>query len=162
MKTNHRGVFKDLSIIYMMKFFLEKYLMATSRSLISKQLHHRGLKYASAVRFYKDSWVENYIYRNKPIIDLIMYFIIVYKDWLRNSFLDKSLENNKEQESCCKNISTRGSRVHLLFNIGVQACKFIKKRIQHWCFPVNNAKFLRTTFLIEQLFLIEHPWWLLP
>ena len=32
------------------------------------------------------------------------------------SFLDKSLENNEEQESCCKNISPRDSRVQLLFN----------------------------------------------
>ena len=28
-----------------------------------------------------------------------------------------------------------------------QACNFIKKRLQHNCFPVNIAKFLRTPFL---------------
>ena len=28
---------------------------------------------------------------------------------------------------------------------------FIKKRNQHMCFPVNFAKFLRTTFLMEHL-----------
>ena len=27
------------------------------------------------------------------------------------------------------------------------ACTFIKKRLQHWCFPVNIVKFLRITFL---------------
>ena len=32
---------------------------------------------------------------------------------------------------------------------------FIKKRLQHRCFPVNIAKFLQT------LFSIEHLWWLL-
>ena len=32
----------------------------------------------------------------------------------------------------------------------------LKKRLWHWCFPVNFAKFLRTAF-----FYIEHLWWLL-
>ena len=27
---------------------------------------------------------------------------------------------------------------------------FTKKRLQHWCFPVNIAKFLRTAFFIEK------------
>ena len=27
----------------------------------------------------------------------------------------------------------------------------LKKRLQHWCFLVNVAKFLRATFLIEQI-----------
>ena len=30
---------------------------------------------------------------------------------------------------------------------GLQACSFIKKSLQHLCFPVNIAKFLRTTIL---------------
>ena len=30
---------------------------------------------------------------------------------------------------------------------GVQACSFIKKRLEHRCFPVNTAKFLRTAIL---------------
>ena len=36
-----------------------------------------------------------------------------------------------------------------LFNkvAGMKACSFIKKRLQHWCFPVNIAKFLRAPFL---------------
>ena len=35
-----------------------------------------------------------------------------------------------------------------LFNkiAGLKDCNFIKKRIQHRCFPVNIAKFLRTVF----------------
>ena len=39
--------------------------------------------------------------------------------------------------------------------VGLKACNFIKKRLQHKCFPENIAKFLRTTFFIE------HLWWLL-
>ena len=36
-----------------------------------------------------------------------------------------------------------------LFNkaAGLKACNFIKKRLEHRCFPVKFAKFLRTTFL---------------
>ena len=31
----------------------------------------------------------------------------------------------------------------------IKACKFVKKRIQHRCFPVNIVKFLRTAFFVE-------------
>ena len=30
-----------------------------------------------------------------------------------------------------------------------EACNFIKKRLQHWCFPVKPAKFLRTSSIAE-------------
>ena len=30
---------------------------------------------------------------------------------------------------------------------GVKTCNFIKKRLQHRCFPVNITKFLRAAFL---------------
>ena len=30
---------------------------------------------------------------------------------------------------------------------GVQACSFIKKRLEHRCFPVNTAKFLKAAIL---------------
>ena len=36
---------------------------------------------------------------------------------------------------------------------GLRACKFINKRHQHRCFPEKFAKFLKASFLIEQL-----PW----
>ena len=36
---------------------------------------------------------------------------------------------------------------------GLKTGNFIKKRLQHRCFPVNIAKFLRTAFFIEHL-----PW----
>ena len=40
-----------------------------------------------------------------------------------------------------------------LFNkhAGLQACNFIKNRLQHRCFPVDIAKFLRTTYFEEHL-----------
>ena len=31
-----------------------------------------------------------------------------------------------------------------LFLIKLRACKFIEKRLQHWCFPLHARKFLRT------------------
>ena len=35
---------------------------------------------------------------------------------------------------------------HLCWSL-LQTCNFIKKRLQHWCFPVKLAKFLRTSIL---------------
>ena len=50
-------------------------------------------------------------------------------------------------------------RQSLFFNkvggLSPEACKFIKKRLWHRCFPVNFAKFLRAPFLTE------HVLWLL-
>ena len=44
-----------------------------------------------------------------------------------------------------------------LFLIKLQACKFIEKRLQHWCFPLHVKKIFRTPILKnirEQLLLI--------
>ena len=35
--------------------------------------------------------------------------------------------------------------------LGLKACNFTKKRLQHSCFPVNITKFLRTRFFTEHL-----------
>ena len=35
--------------------------------------------------------------------------------------------------------------------VSFQYCNFIKRRLQHSCFPVNIVKFLRTAFSIEYL-----------
>ena len=34
-----------------------------------------------------------------------------------------------------------------LFLTTLQVCKFIEKKLQHWCFPLHVGKFLRTLFL---------------
>ena len=39
-------------------------------------------------------------------------------------------------------------------DVGLQSCDFIEKRHQHRCFPVSIAKFLRTAFSIEYLWLL--------
>ena len=48
-------------------------------------------------------------------------------------------------------------RQSLFFNkvAGLRPATLLKKRLWHWCFPVNFAKFLRTPFFTE------HLWWLL-
>ena len=38
-------------------------------------------------------------------------------------------------------------------NTRLRPATLLQKRLWHWCFPVNLAKFLRT------IFLIEHLWW---
>ena len=43
--------------------------------------------------------------------------------------------------------SSQESTCAICFFIKVKACKFIKKRLQHKCFPVNFVRFLRTPFL---------------
>ena len=48
---------------------------------------------------------------------------------------------------------------HLCWSL-LQACNFIKKRLQHWWFPVKFAKFLRTSILkkiCERLLLFVSP-----
>ena len=37
---------------------------------------------------------------------------------------------------------------------GLQACNFIKIRVQHKCFPVKTAKILKRPFLTEHLWLL--------
>ena len=37
------------------------------------------------------------------------------------------------------------------FNKAAGLCNFIKRKLQHKCFPVNIAKLLRTAFFIEHL-----------
>ena len=48
-----------------------------------------------------------------------------------------------------RNIRRKTLVLESLFNnvAGLKACNFIKKRLQHRCFPVNIAKFLRTLIL---------------
>ena len=42
-------------------------------------------------------------------------------------------------------------KISVLKNRCPQTCNFIKKRLQHRCFPVKLGKFLRTPFLTEYL-----------
>ena len=47
------------------------------------------------------------------------------------------------------NIHSKVTVLESLFNkvVGLKACNFTKNRLQHWYFPVNIAKILRTPIL---------------
>ena len=67
--------------------------------------------------------------------------------WTENTCID--LEG---QEQAFSDV-LQNRKIGVLKN--VMACNVIKKRLQHMCFPVKFAKFLRRTFFKE------HLWWLL-
>ena len=57
-------------------------------------------------------------------------------------------------EAVVKSCSVKKAFLEILQNSLENACarvSFLKKRLWHRCFPVNFAKFLRTSFLIEHL-----------
>ena len=82
--------------------------------------------------------------------------LCTYWKYLKLSFFDISRVYRKRQvveySNIC-NIERKTTELKSLFNkvADLQACKFIKKRLQLRCFPLNIAKFLRTAFLIEHL-----------
>ena len=56
-------------------------------------------------------------------------------------------------------ISQENTCLESLFN-NVQTCNFIKKILQHWCFPMKFAEFLRTSSLkniCKRLLLLDSP-----
>ena len=73
-------------------------------------------------------------------------FLFLHKNFLRSRRSQRFL-----QKTVLKNFAIFTGK-HLcwsFFNIvaGVKTCSFIKKILQHRCFPVNIAKLLRTPFL---------------
>ena len=72
--------------------------------------------------------------------DLRLYFFLNFF-----SQVQKHLFADVFQNSCCEKF-----RKHLCWSVSLiklQAPSFIKKRLQHRRFPVNNVKFSRTAFL---------------
>ena len=57
------------------------------------------------------------------------------------------ISQNSQENTC--------ARVSFLIKLQAAPATLLKKRLRHRCFPVNLAKFLRTTFFTE------HLWWLL-
>ena len=69
-------------------------------------------------------------------------------------YLDQS--RSSHQGCCIKNTAHKSFAIFIgkhmletLFNkaTGLQACNFMKKRLEYRCFPVNIAKFLRAPIL---------------
>ena len=80
----------------------------------------------------------------------------VKHDFFKNIFFPSTMINGS---SCSQMFFKIGVLKKIVIFTGKQLCwslnafNFIKKRFQHWCFPVNIAKFLRTALFIKQL-----PW----
>ena len=49
------------------------------------------------------------------------------------------ISQNSQENTC--------ARVSFLIKLKASALRFIKRRLWHWCFPVNFVKFLRSPFL---------------
>ena len=70
--------------------------------------------------------------------------------------LQKQLFADFQQNKCSQKFCNIHRKTLVLESLlkkvaGFEVCKSIKRRLQHRCFPVNIAKFLRTAFSIEQL-----------
>ena len=76
-----------------------------------------------------------------------------------------TLKCKSSQQRCIKKLllkisqySQKNTCIGASFSIELsKACNFIKKRLQHECFPVNHAKYLRTRILknVCELLLLE-------
>ena len=57
-------------------------------------------------------------------------------------------EQKQPPEVFCKKGVLKNFAMESVFDkvAGLQDCNFIRKRLQHRSFPVNNAKFLRAAF----------------
>ena len=69
-----------------------------------------------------------------------------------NELLKQKVNQKQPFEAVC-NMHRKTPLLESLFSkpAGLKTCKFIKKKLQHFCFPVTFAKFLRTAFFIERL-----------
>ena len=86
---------------------------------------------------------------------ILSYLILHYFSFLlRQHWQEKNQKQKQPSEVFIENAALKNFGIftekHLcwsLFLIKMQACNFIKRRLQHGCFPVNIAKFLRTPIL---------------
>ena len=80
--------------------------------------------------------------------------------WLSN-FQSVLMSRSKAVDQRCSvkkvflEFSQNSQEKHLCQSLFNKVAGLLKRRIEHRCFPVNFAKFLRTPFFIEYL------WWLL-
>ena len=62
-------------------------------------------------------------------------------------FHNSYLQEQPSEVFCKKSCPKTFRNIHRKIPLGLQDCCFIKKRLQHRCFPVNIANFLRTAIL---------------
>ena len=72
---------------------------------------------------------------------------------LSQPYSDNIVRSSRLQMFFKISVLKKTSVAEFLFNkvTALKARNFIKKKLQHRCFPVNIAKFLRTTFFTEHL-----------
>ena len=75
----------------------------------------------------------------------------MFKNCLQKHSFADVVQNRSSLE--CANIHRKTPVLDSLFNkvAGLQTCNSIKNGLQHRCFPVNVANFLRIAFSIEHL-----------
>ena len=86
----------------------------------------------------------------KILIPLVSY--IFYRSCKQNYLKIQKQRFTDRLLGTLKNFGNFSGKIHVLESLfkkasGPQACKFIKKRLQHRYFPVKLAKFSRTLFL---------------
>ena len=95
---------------------------------------------------YWDLRFKSYSNRNSLLKNAFLLEAVVWRCSVKKMFLE-ILQNSQEN-----------TRARVSFLIKLQArprpATLLKKKLWHRCFPVNFAKFLRTTFLTK------HLWWL--
>ena len=88
--------------------------------------------------FFFDVLIVNFLNRFNT---LIYFYLLTVLYWVQKKLLRCSLK--------LRNTYRKTPVLGSLFNkvVGLQACNYIKKRVQHRCFLWNFRKFLRTSFL---------------
>ena len=111
------------------------------------QLHHKRIWLA------KDLWEINFLWKNKWNCKSHNFRIL--RGYWYAPLKEKKTENWDGYFSLTLFEVWYERNENFLFQhklpSGLKSCNFIKKRLQHRCFPVNIAKYLRTSFFTEHI-----------
>ena len=116
------------------------------------------LQFVFYVRKKLQNDVQRHIYteRKVSIFGVFVVLIFPHSDWIRRDTLRIQSEYGKIRIRKIPNTDPFHAVLRTQSNIaGLRPANLLKKRLWHRCFPVNFAKFLRTSSFIE------HLWWLL-
>ena len=134
--------------------FAKSFLILLCREIRAQKLiHNKKSMLFSQPRFYLTfslSWVWN----------SAMFPIMFYKLFNANSTIFLFVRSSHQEVFCKKGVlrnfeklTKKHLRGSLFFDkvAGLRPATLLKKRLWHRCFPVNFVKFLRTSFLTEDL-----------
>ena len=150
-------------------------------SLLVSLCHFNSLKISVKAKWFNSKKIKNKICRHlftRNFYQSIAKFSVTWSYFTIVKYNSKTIYHHmKFQKSALNRGSIKklflkilqyftGKRLccTLFFNIfnkstGLQFCNFIKKRLQHWCFPVDIANFLRIPVLknIYERLLLSFP-----